>query len=257
MISLTDTHCHLADAALSHRLTDVLEKAATAGVRRFIVPATQRADFQDVLALERAETIHIGLGIHPWFAAAATEEDFAELETLLLQHPYAWVGEIGLDFYDKNQTEAQKQIQKTCFLRQLALAEKLRRPVIIHNLKATAAVVDAVKQSCFSQGGIAHAFSGSLEEAYMLICSGFHIGIGSLLLNPTARKAREAAAKLPLENIVLETDSPFMLKNAVNTPANVREIAEITAKLRGISVEETARQTEENVNRLLAKLRYS
>ncbi|SUA36386.1 TatD related DNAse [Neisseria zoodegmatis] len=257
MISLTDTHCHLADAAFRHCLPNVITEAATAGVRRFIVPATQRADFQDVLALERAETIHIGLGIHPWFAESAAEEGFAELETLLLQHPHAWVGEIGLDFYDKNQTETQKHIQKTCFLRQLALAEKLRRPVIIHNLKATAAVVEAVKQSRFTQGGIAHAFSGSLEEAHMLTRAGFSIGIGSLLLNPTARKAREAAAKLPLESIVLETDSPFMLKNTVNTPANVREIAEITASLRDISVEEVARQTEENVDRLLAKLRYS
>lgn len=257
MISLTDSHCHLADAALRQHLSDVIEEADKARVCRFIVPATQRGDFHDVLALENNQTIHIGLGIHPWYAETAGEKDFTELETLLIAHPRAWVGEIGLDFYDKNQTEAQRHIQKSCFIRQLELAQALRRPVIVHNLKATSAVIDAVKQARFCQGGIAHAFSGSLEEARTLISAGFKIGIGSLLLNPTAKKAREAAATLPLENIVLETDSPFMLKNKVNKPVNIREIAEITAGLRDISIEEVASQTEANIDELLSKIRYS
>ena len=257
MIRLTDSHCHLADAKLRPHLADILKEAARAGVCRFIVPATQRSDFGGVSALDGIKNIHIGLGIHPWYAETASEQDFAELETLLIQHPRAWAGEIGLDFHHNTPNQTQKQIQKTCFIRQLELAEKLRRPVIVHNLKATAAVVDAVKQARFTQGGISHAFSGSLEEARLLVSAGFAIGIGSLLLNPSAKKTREAAAKLPLDTIVLETDSPFMLKNAVNTPANILKIAEITANLRGISVEEVARRTETNIDRLLARLNYS
>ena len=255
MIFLTDSHCHLADKAFARNLPEVMAAAAAAGVRRFIVPATQRGDFDAVLDLAGHEAVCIGLGIHPWYAAEAVEADFAVLESLLRRHPQAWVGEIGLDFYGSRNNAAEKQVQTDCFIRQLELAESLRRPVIVHNLKATAAIAAAVRQSGFAQGGIAHAFSGSWEEAQMLIAAGFAIGIGSLLLNPTAKKVREAAAKLPSEHIVLETDSPFMLKNETNRPENVRKIAEITAQLRGTSIEEVARQTEANIGRLLAKTR--
>ncbi|MDO5640704.1 MAG: TatD family hydrolase [Neisseria sp.] len=248
---LTDTHCHLADPAFSGNLPEVLAAARRAGVRRFIVPATQRDDFDAVLALASAD-IRPALGIHPWFAAAAAEADLAQLQTLLQHHPQAWVGEIGLDFYARNPNAAERVQQAEMLLAQLRLAEQLRRPVILHNLKATAALVAAIRRSGFTQGGIAHAFSGSLEEAHALIRCGLFIGIGSLLLNPAAKKARRAAAELPLAHIVLETDSPFMLKNQTNTPANVRKIAETVAGLRGISLAEVAAQTEKNINSLSA-----
>ncbi|MCS4534753.1 TatD family hydrolase [Neisseria montereyensis] len=254
MLKLTDTHCHLADPAFSNHLPDILKTAESQGVRRFIVPATCSDDFQAVISLTKIPSVHIALGIHPWFAESASEQDFHHLESLLKQYPQAWVGEIGLDFYDKAQTTKQREKQIDYFCRQLVLAERLHRPVIVHNLKATSAIVEAVKQSRFSQGGIAHAFSGSLEEAQLLIKNGFKIGIGSLLLNPTAKKARQAAQNLPLKDMVLETDSPFMLKNTLNTPANVRQIAEITAELRHISLEEVATATEQNVETLLATI---
>lgn len=256
MLKLTDTHCHLADPAFSNQLPDILKAAEIQGVHRFIVPATCSDDFQAVIALDEIPTVHIALGIHPWFAEAASEQDFQLLKSLLKQYPQAWVGEIGLDFYDKAQTPEQRKKQIDCFCRQLVLAERLCRPVIMHNLKATSAIVEAVKKSRFTQGGIAHAFSGSLEEAQLLIKNGFKIGIGSLLLNPTAKKARQAAENLSFKDIVLETDSPFMLKNTVNTPANVRKIAEITAQLRHISIEEVAAVTEQNVETLLAKIPF-
>ncbi|MBF0804139.1 MULTISPECIES: TatD family hydrolase [unclassified Neisseria] len=252
-MKLTDTHCHLADPALLGSLPQVFAAARAAGVCRFIVPATQRSDFADVAALSALPSVHIALGIHPWFAGAAIERDFAELEQQLLKHPKALVGEIGLD-YGRAQTQAQRQRQIVVFEHQLVLAQRLHRPVIIHNLKAAAAIMQSVKNCRFTQGGIVHAFSGSLEEARAFMDCGFKIGIGSLLLNPAARKARSAAAELPAENIVLETDSPFMLKNAVNTPANVQKIAAAAAQLRGIKPEDLAAQTERNVNALLADI---
>ena len=90
-----------------------------------------------------------------------------------------------------------------------------------------------------------------MEEAEAFIQQGLLIGIGSLLLNPTAKKARRAAAELPLSSLVLETDSPFMLANSTNTPANLRDIAAIAAELRGISLSELAQQTEKNIDSLL------
>ena len=174
------------------------------------------------------------------------------MEQALQACPTAWVGEIGLDFYDKTQTQRQRERQIQVFSCQLAIAQTLRRRVIIHNLKATTDIAAAVKQTGFTQGGIVHAFSGSAEEARVLTKLGFKIGIGSLLLNPNARKIRETLKTLNDTDFVLETDSPFMLKNEINTPANIRQIAAIAAEIRGVTVEEIAEATERNVEMLLA-----
>ena len=270
----TDSHCHLADPAFHGRLGRVLEAAKAQGVHRFIVPATRPQDWADVARLAeppvhpspnhdaaggrpsenrsqapRAHPFRIAFGIHPWFAAQAHEQDLTELETLLLRHPNAWVGETGLDFHPKHTATRTRQTE--ILLHQLALAQKLQRRVILHNVKATAALAAAVKQSGFSCGGIAHGFSGSLEEAAVLVRLGFKIGIGTLLLNPSAKKARTAAQHLPLSDIVLETDSPFMLPEQTNRPAKVREIAETVAALRGISLNELSAHTEANIDALL------
>lgn len=249
---LTDTHCHLADPAFRDDLPETLAAATHAGVNRFIVPATCRDDFDAVLALAEHPAIHTAVGIHPWFADTAAVSDLAVLDSLLGQHAAVLVGEIGLDFHHNQPSETQRARQTEIFTAQLRLAERHRRPVVLHNLKATAAIAAAIRATGFTQGGIAHAFSGSLEEAEALTRCGLFIGIGSLLLNPNAKKAHRAAAELPLEHIVLETDSPFMLKNAINTPANVRKIAEIMAQLRGVSWQHIAKQTEANTTRLLS-----
>ncbi|ENX0702275.1 TatD family deoxyribonuclease, partial [Neisseria gonorrhoeae] len=109
----------------------------------------------------------------------------------------------------------------------------------------------AVKQTGFTQGGIVHAFSGSAEEARVLTKLGFKIGIGSLLLNPNARKVRDTLKALNDGDFVLETDSPFMLENTVNTPANILRIAEIAAEIRGTGAAEIAAITERNADSLL------
>ena len=257
-MKLTDTHCHLADPALRENLPHVLTAAREAGVGRFIVPATRPQDWQDVADLaERSSenplwgNIHIALGIHPWFSDDVSEPDFQRLEQVLQACPTAWVGEIGLDFYGKEQTQAQRDTQTDVFIRQLILAQNLNRRVIIHNLKATAAIAAAVKTAGFTRGGIVHAFSGSVEEARILVKLGFKIGIGSLLLNPNAKKVRIALQALNDTDFVLETDSPFMLGQETNTPANIRRIAEIAAELRGVPLAQLAEITEQNVDSLL------
>ena len=254
-MNFTDTHCHLADPALRENLPHILTAAREAGVGRFIVPATRPQDWQDVADLAQRSSenpllgnIHIALGIHPWFSDDVSETDFRHLEQALKASPTAWVGEIGLDFYDKTQTPQQRERQIQVFSRQLAIAQTLRRRVIIHNLKATADIAAAVKQTGFAQGGIVHAFSGSAEEARVLTKLGFKIGIGSLLLNPNARKVRDTLKALNDGDFVLETDSPFMLKNTVNTPANILRIAEIAAQIRGVGAAEIAAITEATVD---------
>ncbi|CWN28262.1 putative deoxyribonuclease [Neisseria meningitidis] len=254
-MNFTDTHCHLADAALRENLPHILTAARKVGVKRFIVPATCPQDWQSVAELSEMPSEHgqirIALGIHPWFSDGIAERDCVRLEAMLARYPQAWVGEIGLDFYDKTQTPPQRERQIQVFVRQLAIAQTLRRRVIIHNLKATADIAAAVKQTGFAQGGIVHAFSGSAEEARVLTKLGFKIGIGSLLLNPNARKVRDTLKALNDGDFVLETDSPFMLKKEINTPANILWIAEIAAQIRGVGVADIAAITERNADSLL------
>lgn len=256
-MNFTDTHCHLADAALRENLPHILTAARKVGVKRFIVPATCPQDWQSVAELSEMPSEHgqirIALGIHPWFSDGIAERDCVRLEAMLARYPQAWVGEIGLDFYDKTQTPPQRERQIQVFSRQLAIAQTLRRRVIIHNLKATADIAAAVKQTGFAQGGIVHAFSGSAEEARVLTKLGFKIGIGSLLLNPNARKVRDTLKALNDGDFVLETDSPFMLKKEINTPANIPGIAKIAAEIRGTCVEEIAKVTERNADALLGR----
>nr|WP_314169460.1 TatD family hydrolase [uncultured Neisseria sp.] len=253
-MNFTDTHCHLADPALRENLPHILTAARKVGVKRFIVPATRPQDWQDVADLAEIPSEHgiwVAFGIHPWFSDGIAEQDFAGLAAVLARYPQAWVGEIGLDFYDKTQTPQQRERQIQVFVRQLEIAQTLRRRVIIHNLKATADIAAAVKQTGFTQGGIVHAFSGSAEEARVLTKLGFKIGIGSLLLNPNARKIRETLKTLNDTDFVLETDSPFMLKKEINTPANILRIAEIAAQIRGVGAADIAAITERNADSLL------
>ncbi|WP_301883132.1 TatD family hydrolase [Neisseria uirgultaei] len=255
-MNFTDTHCHLADPALRENLTHVLTAAREAGVGRFIVPATRPQDWQSVAELSEMPSEHgirVAFGIHPWFSDGIEEQDFAGLEAVLARYPRAWVGEIGLDFYGKTQTPPQRERQIQVFSRQLEIAQTLRRRVIIHNLKATADIAAAVRQTGFSCGGIVHAFSGSIEEARVLVGLGFKIGIGSLLLNPNARKVRDTLKALNDGDFVLETDSPFMLKKEINTPVNIPSIAKIAAEIRGTCVEEVAKVTERNADALLGR----
>lgn len=254
-MNFTDTHCHLADAALRENLPHILTAARKVGVKRFIVPATCPQDWQSVAELSEMPSEHgqirIALGIHPWFSDGIAERDCVRLEAMLARYPQAWVGEIGLDFYDKTQTPQQRERQIQVFSRQLEIAQTLRRRVIIHNLKATADIAAAVKQTGFTRGGIVHAFSGSAEEARVLTKLGFKIGIGSLLLNPNARKIRDTLKALNDGDFVLETDSPFMLKKEINTPANILRIAEIAAQIRGVGAADIAAITERNADSLL------
>ena len=248
----TDTHTHLTHPALFFRLPEIIAQSRAAQVSQFIVPTAEHADWANALALlGQPEIRAVALGIHPWYAEQASDNVLHELALHLAQQPALLVGEIGLDFYDKTQPPECRAAQIQAFQAQLALAQQHRRPIILHNLRATAAVIQAIQSAKFTCGGIAHAFSGSLEEARLLMQRGFKIGIGSLLLNPRAKKARIAAAQLPLDALLLETDSPFGQPEKQNTPANVQRIAEMVAQLRGISLAELAAACEQNLVALL------
>lgn len=250
---LTDTHCHLCAPELHGRLAETLAEAEAAGVGGCIVPAAAPQDWDAVSALARQRFVRAAaIGLHPWQAEAASDALWQDLDARLAACPALWVGETGLDFL-RARDGAGRRLQTAALHSQLRLAQAHRRPVILHNVRAGGALLDALEHSGFDLGGIVHAFSGSLEEAHRFIRKGFFIGIGSLLLNPDARKARRAAALLPGSAILLETDSPYMLPGRTNTPAVLARVAAEAARLRGIPLEELADLCEKNLRILLSK----
>lgn len=249
----TDSHCHLTASELFFRLPEIIQQAREQQVTGFIVPSAHAQDWDNVAALffRLPEIRAVGLGIHPWFVVDDALNDLQRLRQVLQQNHLFWVGEIGLDFHPKRLLIVEKDKQIELFEQQLIIAREFARPIIVHNVKATQALVQSVQRIGFQQGGIVHAFSGSLEEAQQLIALGFKIGLGSLLLNQNAKKVRYLAKMLPENSILLETDSPYMLPENSNTPANILQIAELVAQCRGCSLMQLAQSCEKNLQDLL------
>lgn len=240
----TDTHCHLAEPILRCRLPEIVAQAAEQGVAQFIVPAITPNDWQTLLAWQTQPEIHaLALGVHPWFCETYSPQSHADLAQHLHDNPRLWVGEIGLDFHHTESREPQMAV----FQQQLDLAKQYSRPIIAHNVKSLDTFTQIIKQKRFECGGIAHAFSGSLEQAKILIEMGFKIGIGTLLLNPNAKKTRTAAQFLPIEHLLIETDSPFWRGSNQATPVLLAQIAQELANLRGMDLADLAAILAENL----------
>ncbi|WP_037586847.1 TatD family hydrolase [Stenoxybacter acetivorans] len=248
---LFDTHCHLTHPPLFHRLPEILAEARTCGVSYFLSAAADTDDWENLIALAAQPThqndIYIALGLHPWFIDRLPENVFNRLDQVLQQQPQALVGEIGLDFHRAADEISQRQ-QQFVFETQLDLAKTHRRAAVIHNVKSGVACLASLRRTNFTFGGFVHAFSGSTEEAHQWIKLGFKIGIGSLLLNPNTKKVKQLASRLPLDDMVLETDAPYMppTPHAPNHPKNTRQIAEIIAELRGIDWQTVAEVSTRN-----------
>ncbi|MDZ7869832.1 MAG: TatD family hydrolase [Rheinheimera sp.] len=233
--ALFDTHCHLDLPELAVALPAYLTAAVEAGVRRILVPAVEASRWPGLLQLQQQTTalkLDVALGIHPWWAQGASEEQLAELTRLLqTKTSICAVGEIGLDFAlaksgeDEAATQQSYQWQQTLFSEQLALAAKAGKPVVLHHRKSQPALLAELKRQQFNHGGILHAFSGSKAQAYAFLDQGFKLGIGGTISYERAQKTRDTVKKLPLSALVLETDAPAMplagFQGQVNTPAQL------------------------------------
>lgn len=250
----TDTHCHLIAPEWQQSLSTILARAKAQKVSKLLVPSADATEWQSVLALKMLpEICAVACGVHPWFITEYWKNNVCLLQQFLQQHSDILVGEIGLD-KSKKLPENVWQTQITCFETQLDLAKTYTRPIVLHNVHATTAILNSIKRTQFQHGGIAHGFSGSPEEAELLIKKGFLIGLGALLLNPNAKKVRHLAQKLPENSFVLETDSPYMLPNGCNEPAKIVQIAEEISRLRNVSIIQLADICEKNLAKLLVKI---
>lgn len=244
---LIDTHCHLDAGEFDPDRDEVYDRARAAGVAVQVLPAVTAANFADVAAACRRYAGCLpAWGMHPMYIHVHHERHLNALRQQIERwHPVA-VGEIGLDLFVPGLDYA---TQERFFVEQLKIARDHDLPVLLHCRRANDQVLKHLRKIGV-RGGIAHAFSGSRQQADEYLKLGFKLGFGGAFTWTRATRLRALAVELPLSAIVLETDSPDIppawVGNGRNEPGELARIAQELAELRQISLEEVAEQTTAN-----------
>jgi TatD DNase family protein len=253
---LIDTHCHLDAAEFDTDRDNVAMLALQQGVSSIVIPAVARDNFDSVIALcNQHKHCVYALGIHPMYVDSAQLEDIAVLKNYIENNNPVAIGEIGLDYFV---TKANIKRQTYFFTEQLKLAKRYDLPVILHVRNAIDDILKYLRRFEI-HGGIAHAFNGSFQQAEQFIALGFKLGFGGAMTYSRALKIRELATNLPLESIVLETDSPDIPPEWVgargrNTPLELSKIAQVLADLRQVNMAQVLDITSANALKVLPKL---
>lgn len=268
MTAWIDTHCHLDAAEFSADAGAVRERAAMQGVVHCVLPAVEVGNFAAVRELAHRHGDSYALGIHPMCTGNAAAQDLDQLDEALTQYRndprLVAVGEIGLDYFVPGLDAAR---QEFFYERQLALARKHGLPVVLHVRRSADGLLKHLRRA--GVAGIAHAFNGSLHQAREFARLGFKLGFGGTLTYERALQVRRLATDLPLDALVLETDSPdipphWLYRTAEqraagepqgrNEPGELPRIAAVLATLRGIGMDELAQATTRNAVAALPKL---
>jgi len=246
-----DSHCHLDHPSLSARLAEVLASAHAAGVEKYIVPGVSPEKWEGISRLAASTPgVFPAFGLHPLSAA---HYDDSLLEDLARYAGQAVaIGEIGLDY---SLSGVSREAQVKAFRGQLRLAVRMGLPVIIHCRKAFHDLIGILREERVrAVGGVMHAYSGSPEMAAIFMAEKLLISLSGTVTYRNAVKAPLVAARIPLDHLLLETDSPDMApepyRGTVNEPAFLLETARAIARIRGVGVEEVARATTANAERL-------
>jgi TatD DNase family protein len=281
-----DSHCHLDAPEFDLDRKAVMQNAQLQGVAWCVMPAVQAKDFLSLQKLAQEFHQPYALGIHPLYVPQAQEQDLDFLaqciegalakddQGLRSDARLVAVGEIGLDFFVPALCEpAMREKQEFFYHAQLKLAQKFKLPVILHVRKSADELLKGLRRHEV-QGGIAHAFNGSFQQAQTFVEMGFALGFGGALTFDRALQLRRLATELPLSALVLETDAPdipphWLYKTqaerksehglcvqARNEPSQLPRIGAILAQLRGLSVSDIAAATWANAQRVLPQLHH-
>ena len=254
-VVLIDSHCHIDAAEFDRDRDAALTRARGAGVAAQIVPAVALSGFDTLRDLGAAHAdLHPAYGLHPMYLAEHAPEHLDALRGWLARERPVAVGECGLDFFaDGLDVEAQRR----CFAGQLELAREFDLPVIVHARRAVDEVIATIRR-IGGLRGVVHSFSGSAEQARQLWNLGFLVGLGGPITYARANRLRSLAATMPLEFLLLETDSPDQPlsthRGERNEPSHLGEVAATVAALRGESLDVVARATTRNARRLFGPI---
>jgi TatD DNase family protein len=254
---LVDSHCHLDFPELSGDAEGVIARARKAGVGHMLTIGTKITKFDGVLAMaERFDNVSCSVGIHPHEAGVEPKIDVEKLTTLALHPKVVAFGETGLDFYYEHSPRAE---QESSFRVHIAAAREAGLPVIVHTRDAdteTAAILaDEMQKGAFT--GVIHCFSSGPELATKALELGFYISLSGIVTFKKAEALRETVKTVPLDRILVETDSPYLApmpyRGKTNEPAYVTQTAGVVADLKGVSRDELATRTSANFFALFSK----
>lgn len=252
-MNLIDTHCHLTFEPLADDVPAVLERSRQAGVTAWITVGTNLADSRKTVELAgRYEGLYASVGIHPHDAKEADEGAMAELKALAQSDKVVAIGETGLDFH---YNFSKQPDQKRVFAHHLNLAKELGLPVIVHSRNAfdeTLEILD--RHGDGLKDVVFHCFGGSSDQARQLLDRGYHISFTGVVTFKNAQTAREAAASVPMDRLMVETDCPYMSPEPVrgqkpNEPALMLHTARLLAELKGLSVDQFTRDSTQTAVR--------
>jgi TatD DNase family protein len=251
---LVDTHAHLADDRYREDIPGILARAGDVGVVQIVSQGTSADSSEQTVAIaERRRAVFAAVGIHPNEAGEAVDGDWDRIVTLLHNSKVVALGETGLDrYWDKTPIS----IQHDYFERHLGLAEERGLPVVIHCRESALEILTQLRKRQREVKGVLHSFTGDWDQAQAFLELGLHLGFAGQLTfaNKSLESLREAATNVPIDRIVVETDSPYLsphpFRGRTNEPARVVHVVARLAELRAIPVSELAAATTANARRL-------
>jgi TatD DNase family protein len=269
---LTDTHCHLDFHTFDEDRPAVIERARAAGVERILLPALDLESSRSVIGLADAHAdLYAAVGFHPTDLEKFSEEAFAEVKQLAGHPRVLAIGEIGIDYYWVKEAP-KRRFQQEALRRQLAFAQSVEKPVVIHMREENDAwsgdastdlleilrewhhMLEAEGHPLRVKPGVLHSFNGNLETAQQAIEMDFYIGVTGPVTYKNAEEKRRIIGQLPLERLLIETDAPFLTpvphRGKRNEPAFVAYIADKIAEIHMTTREQVAEITAANAARL-------
>lgn len=250
---LFDTHAHLDDDRFDEDRKQVIEQCRADGVELILNAGSNISTSLKSIALAKEyDFIYAAVGVHPHDAKSMDADTIDVLRDLASNPKVKAIGEIGLDYhYDFSPRE----VQKRRFMEQIDLAKQLKLPIIVHDRESHGDIMDIFhRMNVQGMGGVLHSFSGSVEMARECLKLGFYLSISGPITFKNAVKNVEVVKEIPLDMLLIETDSPYLTpvphRGERNYPGYVRYVAEKIAEIKGVSFEEVAQKTMENGKRL-------
>jgi len=252
MFRIADSHAHLNAKDFDKDREEVIKRAFNAGVKAILCP-TEVSDDKNksttLSLLQNHKHILAAGGVHPHNARLYNQNHERIIRDMAVQKKITAVGEIGLDFhYNYSPPSKQKEV----FGKQLALAQELKLPVIIHSRLAASHVLDSLKKQNFTQGGVLHCFTENIDFAKKMVEQGFYVSFSGIITYPKAHALRETSKKIPSNNLLVETDAPYLTpiphrkKMKRNEPVFVIETAKILADIKKMPFESFAEKMYHN-----------
>lgn len=241
---LIDTHAHI--NMLENPEKGIIE-AREAGIEEIIIPAASEDDFEQILELcHKFDKVYALLGVHPEDCERFTDKTAKKIVELAKDEKVVGIGEIGLDYH---YTKENKDIQKKCFITQLEIAQSLNLPIVVHDREAHGDVLEILKATKV-KNVLLHCFSGSVEFMKQCCALGYKIALGGVVTFKNAKEPKEVACEIEIQNLMLETDCPYLaphpFRGTENSPKYIPFIAKEIANLRNVSYDNIVLETTRN-----------